>query len=59
MKDLLTTLGIDVTVLCLVIFGEIELIFKIVLLGITIAYTILKLINEYYKYENNKHQSED
>ncbi len=59
MKDLLTTLGIDVTVLCLVIFGEIELIFKIVLLCITIAYTILKLINEYYKYENNKNQSED
>jgi hypothetical protein len=56
MKDLFTTLGIDVTVLCLVIFGDIEALFKIILLAVTIVYTLFKLLNEYKKYENSKNE---
>lgn len=58
MKDLFATVGIDVAVLCIVqfVFGDIELIFKIILLAVTIVYTLFKLLNEYKKYENSKNE---
>ena len=46
MKDLLTTLSIDICVMLYVLFGDIEMILKIVLLAATILYTCVKIFNE-------------
>lgn len=43
MKDFLTTITIDVAVICAVFFGELQKGLNMVLVIITIAYTIAKL----------------
>jgi hypothetical protein len=45
-KDLFTTLSIDICVMLYVLFGDIEIILKIVLLAATILYTCVKIFNE-------------
>ena len=46
MKDLFTTLSIDIGVMLYVLFGDIEMILKLLLLVATIVYTCVKIFNE-------------